>query len=88
MAESSFWPQFGFQTNCEVVSSEREDSGSPSLIQYEAITEMGFAADDDAVFINNKSISMLERMTREKEFKSVLSINLGDTATGPTPGSD
>ena len=71
----------------EVISSEeREESNSPSLIQHESITEMGFAADDEAVFINNKSINLLEQM--RKEFKSVLSINLDDTASDVTPGSD
>merc|ERR1719433_2159044 len=59
-------------------SSEREDSDSPSLIQNGAVTQMGFANDDDAVFINNKSINMLERMSSQEKFKSVLSINLDD----------
>merc|ERR550525_2020559 len=58
--------------------SEREDSDSPSLIQNGALTEMGFAKDHDAVFINNNSFNMLNRMSNEQQFKSVLSINLDD----------
>merc|ERR1719242_3021283 len=64
--------------------SEREES-SPSLIRCDVITEMGFAADDELVFINNKSINILEQMRDGKEFKSVLSLNLDDDHV--TPGS-
>lgn len=67
-------------------SSDREESHSPSLIQNGAITEMGFAQDEDAVFINNKSINILEQM-KSTEFKSVLSLNLDDIDSNkPTPG--